>query len=121
MFSAVRSFAEDIIGYYYGVTISNEECQERRKFGKGGYGVFVNKTLTKDCRSAFLEGICLISAANSAVNLMHRETGIILNQEAGKNADLIIRGGRQYLRGIKDISPHEEVLTGYSSSFKLVL
>jgi hypothetical protein len=85
----------------------------------GNLGKGDTESLIKDCRSAFLEGICLISAANSAVNLMHREAGIILNrQEAGKNADLIIRGGRQYLRAIKDISPHEEILIGYSSSFK---
>jgi len=69
----------------------------------------------KDCKAAYDAGICLISAANSAINLKHRLT----DTRPSSSADIIVHSGRQYLKAGRDIMPHEEILTAYSSSYRL--
>ena len=76
MFSSIVIEENAIIGYYYGVDITIEAYLNRRIEGKGGYGLHISSDVVKDCREAFLENICLISAANSYVNLKHKSTGL---------------------------------------------
>ena len=116
MFSSIIIEEDAIIGFYYGVDITIEEYSKRRKEGKGGYGLQISSGAVKDCREAFLENICLISAANSYVNLKHKSTGKETTI-ASLNAELIIYKGRPYLKSTRKIFPHEEILTKYSSSF----
>ena len=107
----------DIIGFYYGVIVSKEEYQLRRRAGGGGYGVRVDVEFVKDCKAAYDAGICLISAANSAVKLKHQ----ITDSRSSANCSIVVKAGRPYLRACagRDIMPHEEIFTSYGSSLQL--
>ena len=116
LFSFLPIKKNAIIGYYYGVDISKESYLQRRKINKGGYGVQISADVIKDCREAFLQNICLISAANSHLNLMHRVTGMKTGP-CSLNAEIVVYRGRAYLKATRIILPNEEILTNYSSSF----
>jgi len=117
LFTASGIKKKEIIGYYFGSVVSNDVFQERRAIGLGGYGVRMSEDNVKDCRQSYLEGVCIISAANSVVNLKNAETGIPISRRKSANATLIVRYGKAYLRATRDISAHEEILTCYSSSY----
>jgi hypothetical protein len=88
----------------------------KRNREEGGYGVYLSAEKIKDCREGYKEGICLVSAANSCLNLVHKFTGL-RTTSASYNAELKVVNGRAYLRSIKTIRPNEEILYKYSSSY----
>ena len=103
-----------LVGRYRGVTVSHEEFDRRRKAGQGGYGIYMSLTEVKDCKQAFLEGYCLVSAVNSYLHLRNIITGDETTFKKSVNAKIIVHEGSTYLRATRNIVPHEEILTFYS-------
>jgi len=107
----------NIISMYIGERVSNEVWHDRVASGKGGYGVYVNKTTVQDCRESFRTKNCFASAVNCSINLCHK----ITNKKATHNAYMIINSGYAYLRSETYIPPNTEIFVEkYASNYRFL-
>jgi len=107
----------ELIAMYIGEKISTVEWNMRVKDGQGGYGLYVNQTTVKDCRSQYSSHECWASAANCAKNIIHKST----RKKAAANATIKIVREIPYIFSTTSIEPGSEILLDtYGKGYRMI-
>lgn len=105
-----------------GIKISNEEYEQRKQVGKGGYALRCNDEEVYDCYDAAVRRkVCLASMANDATNTVYVQDGTKPHQNAvctrgpdRNGVPYFILRVRHGLHGIKEC---EEIFWNYASLY----
>lgn len=117
LFSAMDIKADTIIGYYCGEIINVQEREKREIESKGGFMIYISKTVILDCYDSFLKGNCILSYANSPKNCIST-TDISKKIKANSVLSTYPKFNTVALKSIKSIKAHEEILVSYQSGYK---
>jgi hypothetical protein len=115
LFSRIQYKKGDVIAWFNGEIISQEEMLQKEEEGKGGYVVYICENVLLDCYEKCKDMICLASYANSSRNCWDTST----NSRAVNNASLSVdRETRTAcLKATCIIPPEKEISWPYASSY----